>query len=68
MTTDVDTANPSQPKKPHFTWGIRSTDISFMRTAEAEAALDGCNCNCDCGAISKFDKPRKKRAAQDASN
>ena len=53
---------PSRDTRRSFTWGVRSTDISFMRSTEAEAALEGCS-NCgDCSAIAKIDKPRGKRA------
>ena len=55
------TPKPGRDTRRSFTWGIRSTDISFMRVTEAEAALDGCgNCS-DCSAIAKEDPARGKR-------
>lgn len=51
---------PSRETKRSFTWGIRKTDISFMRMTPAEAALDGSGGGGDCSAIARIDKPRRK--------
>jgi hypothetical protein len=54
------TPKPGKSIKRSFTWGITSTEISFMRMTQAEGAMDGCS-GSDCSKIAKFDKPRQKR-------
>jgi hypothetical protein len=60
-TTHVKTTKPSQETRRSFTWGVKTTDVSFMRMSEAEAAMDGSGGGGDCSAIAKFDKPRKTK-------
>jgi hypothetical protein len=51
----------SRESRRSFTWGVRSTEISFMRADEAGAAMEGSgNCQ-DCSAIAPFDRPRPRR-------
>lgn len=45
--------------KREFSWGIKSTDIDFMRVDPAQAALDGSVNDCGCG-LAKFDQRTKK--------
>lgn len=54
-------AKPSRDTKRSFTWGVRTTDIAFMRSTEAESAMEGCGGCADCSAISKLDLPRPQR-------
>jgi len=65
-TTTPKSPKPSRNTKRSFTWGVQTTDISFMRLTEAESALEGCGGCSDCSAISKFDKRRPKRAGNSA--
>jgi hypothetical protein len=62
-TAKPKTPRRSQTAKRSFTWGIKTTDISFMRMAEAEAAMEGSGGG-DCSAISNFDPATHKRVTQ----
>jgi hypothetical protein len=60
-TTKSKTPRRSQETKRSFSWGIKTTDISFMRMTEAEAAMEGSSGGGDCSAISEFDSAKHKR-------
>lgn len=57
------TPRPSLATKRAFTWGIQSTEISFMRLGEGDA-IEGSPGGSDCSKIAKFDKPRKQNPAR----
>jgi hypothetical protein len=60
---------PSRESARSFTWGVRSTEISFMRADEAGAAMEGSGWNCqDCSAIAPFDRPRPRRPETGGGN
>jgi hypothetical protein len=57
MHTKAKTKALSQTQKP-FRWGITSTEISFLKTSEVEAARDGSAS--DCSKISPLPLPKRK--------
>ena len=64
-TMSPKTSAPGRVAARSFAWGVRSTEIDFMRATGAETATEGCNGNCsDCSAIAPFDQPRPKRPAR----
>ena len=56
-------AKPRAPAQRDFTWGIKTSDIAFMRSA-ADAPLAGCDCGC--GAVKLAPARTKRNAARRA--
>ena len=58
--TKTKTQAPSASKRS-FTWGLKTTEIDFMKLGPAEGVIDGNPVGCDCGCGGGDVLPRQQR-------
>jgi hypothetical protein len=58
-------ANRTPPARS-FSWGIKASNISFMRSAAAETTLAGCDCGCGVVKLAETRSTRKQASRRAA--